>query len=222
MCHGPTLAGLQRQARLGAVEGLDLALLVDRDNDGVGRRVHIEADDVLDLLGEGWIGGPLEGADAVGLETGGFPEALHCPQADTGGLGNHAARPMGGLPRRLAAGKRQDLCYGPRGERRLAGLARFVVQKPVNAFLGETLLPAPHRRAAHLGPASHIDGRQPVRRKDDDLRPLNVLLWAVAIADDRRQSRAVLGAKQNTDSLSHAARIAYFTLSVNLTIASVH
>ncbi len=50
--HRPALAGLDRQARLGAVEGLDLALFVDGDDDGVHGRLHVEADDVLDLLGE--------------------------------------------------------------------------------------------------------------------------------------------------------------------------
>src|SRR5438067_203242 len=39
----PGAAGLHRQSRLGAVEGLDLALLVDRENDGVGGRVDVEA-----------------------------------------------------------------------------------------------------------------------------------------------------------------------------------
>jgi hypothetical protein len=38
-------AFLQRQARLGAIEGLNLALLVDRQHDGVGR-VDIEPDNV--------------------------------------------------------------------------------------------------------------------------------------------------------------------------------
>jgi hypothetical protein len=37
---------LHRQARLGAVERLDLALLIDRQNHGVVRRIDIEADDV--------------------------------------------------------------------------------------------------------------------------------------------------------------------------------
>ena len=46
---------LERQTRLRAVERLDLALLVDREHEGVVRRVEIEPDDVLDLLGE--IGG---------------------------------------------------------------------------------------------------------------------------------------------------------------------
>jgi len=55
--HGPAFAWLQREAGLGAVKSLDLALLVDRDDDRVGRRVHVEADNVLDLGGEGRIVG---------------------------------------------------------------------------------------------------------------------------------------------------------------------
>ena len=51
--HGAALAGLDRQAGLGAVERLDLRFFVDRQHDGMGRRVHVEADDIFDLLGEG-------------------------------------------------------------------------------------------------------------------------------------------------------------------------
>src|ERR1700682_2576998 len=49
---GSALARLQRQARLGPIESLNLALLVDGDDHGVSWRVHVETDDVLDLLGE--------------------------------------------------------------------------------------------------------------------------------------------------------------------------
>ena len=37
--HGAEPALLQRQARQGAIESLDLALLVERKHDGVGRRI---------------------------------------------------------------------------------------------------------------------------------------------------------------------------------------
>ena len=47
--HGAGAALLHRQAGLGAVERLDLALLVDRQHDGVGGRIDIEADDVAQL-----------------------------------------------------------------------------------------------------------------------------------------------------------------------------
>ena len=44
--HRPGAARLHRQTRLGAVECLDLALLVDREDDGVGGRIDVETDDV--------------------------------------------------------------------------------------------------------------------------------------------------------------------------------
>ena len=50
--HGAERALLQRQAGLGAVERLDLALLVDREHDGVRRRIDIEPDHVAQLVDE--------------------------------------------------------------------------------------------------------------------------------------------------------------------------
>ena len=50
--HRAGAALLHRQARLGAVERLDLALFIDRQHQGFVRRIEIKADDVLDLLDE--------------------------------------------------------------------------------------------------------------------------------------------------------------------------
>ena len=49
MGHRAGAAFLHRQARLGAVERLDLALLVDREHDCMRRRIDIEADDIANL-----------------------------------------------------------------------------------------------------------------------------------------------------------------------------
>ena len=66
--HGPGAALLHRQARLGAVERLDLALLIDREHDGMGGRIDVEADDVLELVGELRIVRQLERPDPVRRE----------------------------------------------------------------------------------------------------------------------------------------------------------
>ena len=92
MGHRPAFSGLERQARLRAVERLDLAFLVDRNHDRMLGRIHVEADDVLDLLGELGIVGALEGADAVRLQPMRLPQALHRAQADADGFGQ--ARPV--------------------------------------------------------------------------------------------------------------------------------
>src|ERR1700746_1821458 len=47
--HGPGAALFEREAGLGAVKRLDLALLVDAEHDGVRGRIDIEPDDVAQL-----------------------------------------------------------------------------------------------------------------------------------------------------------------------------
>jgi hypothetical protein len=44
--QGAEPAFLERQVRLGAVEDLDLALLADRQHDGLGRQFDVETDDI--------------------------------------------------------------------------------------------------------------------------------------------------------------------------------
>lgn len=82
--HDPQPHLLERQARLGAVERLDLALLVHREHDGVGRWIDIQLDHVSQLLGEPGIVGQLELAIAMRLETRGSPDAPHRTGADAG------------------------------------------------------------------------------------------------------------------------------------------
>ena len=50
MCHGAGTPLLHRQARLGAVEGLDLAFFVDRQHEGMSRRIDVEPNDIPQLL----------------------------------------------------------------------------------------------------------------------------------------------------------------------------
>src|SRR4030088_776978 len=80
MGHGAAAAGFDRQTGLGSVERLDLGFLIDRQNHGMRRRVHIEADNVFDLLGAGGSGGKLESAEAMRLEGVWLPNALHRAQ----------------------------------------------------------------------------------------------------------------------------------------------
>src|SRR6476646_4192316 len=58
--HCPSAARLHRQPRLGAVERLDLALLIDRQNDRMGGRIDVETNNVLELRRELRVGRQLE------------------------------------------------------------------------------------------------------------------------------------------------------------------
>jgi hypothetical protein len=83
MRQGPGLA-LHRQAGLGAVERLDLALHIDRQNNGVVWRTDIEPDDIAQLGDELRLIGQLELTDPMGLQAMGTPDAcssIRCPRS---------------------------------------------------------------------------------------------------------------------------------------------
>src|SRR5580658_11255233 len=85
--HGATAAFLQRQARLGAVERLDLALFIDREHDGMRRRLDVEPDDLLQRAGELRIVGQLEQTRLMRLQPVPAPDALHRADTDALNLG---------------------------------------------------------------------------------------------------------------------------------------
>lgn len=74
--HGRTPAALHRQPQLGAVEGLDLALLVHGQHQGSLGRVDVEPDDVADLLDELRVVRELEGLNPVRLQAVPAPDAM--------------------------------------------------------------------------------------------------------------------------------------------------
>src|ERR1700678_2888528 len=77
MCHCASAPFFQRQARLGAIERLHLALLVTAEHQRVFGSIQIEANDILQLLGKAWVIGNLESADQVRLEPMSLPDASH-------------------------------------------------------------------------------------------------------------------------------------------------
>ena len=76
--QGAAPAGLQRHSRLGAVEGVDLTLLIGRGHHGVHWRIEIEADNVGQLVGEVWVARPLERAAAMRLKLVRGPDVGRC------------------------------------------------------------------------------------------------------------------------------------------------
>jgi hypothetical protein len=76
MGHRAAPAFLQREAGLGAIERLDLAFLIHRQNDRMFRRMQIQSHHILQFLLEVWILTELEGADPMGAEAMGGPDPL--------------------------------------------------------------------------------------------------------------------------------------------------
>ena len=95
--YRPGAALLHWQARLGAVERLDLALFIDREDDGMGGRIDIETDDVAQLVDEARVGGEFELFHPVRLQAVRAPDALDGTRADADDLRHHGGGPVGRL-----------------------------------------------------------------------------------------------------------------------------
>jgi len=93
----PATALLHREARLGAVEGLDLTLLVHTQNQGLVRRIQIQTNDVAEFLDKAFIAAELEGPDQMRLEVVLLPDPLDSCLAETLGSGHATRAPVGGI-----------------------------------------------------------------------------------------------------------------------------
>jgi hypothetical protein len=220
--HGAGAPRLHRQSRLGAVQRLDLALLVDREDDGVGRRIDVEADHVLELFGELRVVGQLERADAVRREPVGLEDTLHRSQADASRLRQHPPGPMGRFSWRSPERQVDDALHRLGRKGLLAGLAGFVTQQPSHALAHEALLPAPHHRLGQLRAAHDLVGAAALARRQNDLGALDVLLLGVAIRDDGLQQKPILRRDSDADPCSHANSMNCFAPAGNPLNASHH
>ena len=69
------LADVHRQDRLGPLESLNLRFLIEREHHRIGGRIHVQTDDVADLLDELRVRRQLEGFGDVRFETKRPPDA---------------------------------------------------------------------------------------------------------------------------------------------------
>lgn len=139
MRHGLCTSLLDRQARLRAVQGLDLALLVAAQHQGVLRGRHVEADDVLQFLDEMRIPRHLEAAHDVRLESVGAPMARNRGGVNLKTTGHGARAPVRGRFRRRLLRQIHQI-----GDVDLLGrgTARKVALDPGQALLDEAVAPA--------------------------------------------------------------------------------
>jgi hypothetical protein len=222
VCHRAGTALLERQARLGAVERLDLRLFINRQNQGFVRRIKIEADHVLDLLDKVLVSGELERLDQVRLEAVGVPDPLHAGvgQACDSGHGAHA--PLRRSRRLLMQGHVDH----PLDHRSRQGLtpwrARGVLEKPFDAGLRIAAAPAPHRQSARANADRHLGGAQALARQQNNPSPPDNLLGRVAVPDQALQAIPISGGNLNAFDLAHPSNIARRTRFRNRSSVTEH
>jgi hypothetical protein len=203
--HGSRASLLHGKAWLGSIQGLNLRLLIDAEDDGVCWRIDIEAHDVADLGGELGIVGQLEGADAVRRQAMGLPDALHRGQAHARHLGHQPTGPVCRLAGRFPKRQGHDPVGHTLRQARRARRPGLVAQQAFDARLHEPRLPSPDRRLADAGRAHDRRRAQPVGRPQYNPGAPHVLLQTVAIIDDRLQAPTIGRAQINGDASTHPA-----------------
>src|SRR5450432_401097 len=162
-------ARTQRQHRLGPVEGLNLALLVNAQHHGLERWMQIQANNVAHLVDEQRIGGELEGLFPMRLQTKGAPDAadgtLRKPQVRR----QRSTAPVRGSVRPLRQrGRNQTLDLSITDLTRRAWPR--LVQQPIEPLRDETTAPLADRLWRRANPLRDFAVRQFLRTRKDDAR----------------------------------------------------
>ena len=94
VCPRSGASPFQRQSRLCAVECLDLALLIEREDNGTLWRIDVETNDISQLLNELRVSRQLKRLHSVWLEPVGFPDAGDCRMMPSGDLSHKPRAPV--------------------------------------------------------------------------------------------------------------------------------
>ena len=189
--HGAGPPLLQGQAGLGAIEGLDLRLLIDREDDGMGGGIDIEPNHAAQLGDELGIVGELELAHLVRLQAVGTPDAVYRADADPDCRGHHRSGPVRGLGRRLGEGQfHHPLGHLGRQRRNTRG-SGLVAQQALHALFSKAFLPAPDASLGLAGLAHDRVGAHTRGAEQHDTGSPDVLLRRVPIPHQRFEPQPV-------------------------------
>ena len=157
--HGAAPTVLHREARLGAIQGLDLAFLIHAEDEGMLGRVQLQAYDILHVLLEVRIPAERERADPLRLEAVCLPHTLYQRGV---GVQIPGQRPRGPVRRGRGTGLGggvQDLRFQRLPILGRAPAPRGVALNPRQPVRGEALSPEAH--GLPTGP--HSGGDVPIR-----------------------------------------------------------
>ena len=166
------------------------SLLVDRENNRMGGRIDVEADDVFELLSELRVRRQLERANAMRRELVGLEDTLHRSQAHSRRFRQHSTSPVGFFSRWRSERQVDNLLHGVGRQRWLPGarvLSRVSPSTPsaMNraCHLQTTGLDLPDRRIISVVPQPSAVARMMLARQkcfcgarpsNDRLKPMAV------------------------------------------------
>jgi hypothetical protein len=206
--HSSGAALLHGQAGLGAIEGLDLALFIDAEDQSLVRGIEVEPDDVLHLRGEVPIARNLESLDKMRLQSVSAPDPLNAAAGKSRRRRHAAHTPMGGIPRGLMQRHVHHLLDLLSRERLAARRPGCVLQQPAHPLAHVAAAPTADREDALAHRRRNRHRRQPVSRQQHDPGPPNHLLRRVAVPNQLLQSLTISCADRNPLDLPHPRRFA--------------
>ena len=177
-----------RQPGLGAVQGLNLALLVHTQHQGLVGRIEIKPDHVAELGHKGAIAAELEGLGQVRFEAVLPPDPPDSGLAQALGCSHGARAPVGRVGRKLMQGRvnhRRNLVRRDLGDPARPGCILFQTWQ---AQRQKSLPPQLHRRSGNLQRLRDLLTEHPIGRHPDDLSPLHQALGQPLAARPRLQS----------------------------------
>ena len=206
--HGTGTPLLHGQSRLSAVEGLDLALFVDAEDQRLVGRIEVEPDHVLHLGREVLVARDFERFDQMRLEPVRMPDPLDTAVGDPCRRSHAAQAPVGRI-RRLRMQRHVDHLLDLLGRQRLdARRAGRILQQPVHPLRHVAAAPATDRQQALAHGRRNPLRCQSIARQQHDPRPPNHLLRRVSVSNQPLQSFAISHADPNLLDFPHRRRLA--------------
>ena len=218
--HGAGPAFFHRQPRLGAVECLDLALLVDAEHQGFVRRIEVEADDILHLVDKLLVVRQLEPARQMRLQPVRMPNPLHTGVAQAHRSGHTPGAPVRGCRGLLAQRLLHHRGNHFRRQGRLASRTGCIAPQPIDPLGKVAHLPPPHRRLA-LADRTH-DRHRPNTRQQHNARPPHQFLGRIPVRHPTLQLRPIRRRKPDAYLSAHPSIIRQPNQFGNLLLAPVH
>ena len=201
---GPAL--LHREAGLGAVQRLDLALLVHAQDNRLVGRVQVEANDIGKLLGEAGVLGELEGPHLVRLEAVGVPDAVDRGGAHPLCLRHRAATPVRRSRRQRVERRFNDAPDLLGRDRWLAATARGDPGKRPGPTVFKPAAPEDHRRPGYPDiPGYAIVGSAASGHQDDPRPHHHTLLSTRRSHPAFKKVPFLLGNRDRFRCIPHAA-----------------
>jgi hypothetical protein len=158
------------QEGLCSLQGLDLGLLVEAEDDGISWGVQVEPYDIMDSLLGLRVGDELEALEAMGLEIVSFPDAIDGHVGDTGLAGHLPSRPLGESFVGFFKSQGDDLSSLSRLERGWSSRARLVVDT-CGSFVADTASDATDLDGGIATSPSDLRSRDIVHHEQDGSCP---------------------------------------------------